>query len=107
MKIQDVPQRSPEWYALRLGKPTASEFSKIVTSKGEPSKSADAYAITLAAELFAGKALDGWEGNAWTERGRELEGEALRLYAFASAADVLPVGRSGGRAVGKGGVSKV
>lgn len=92
MKIHDVEQRSDAWYALRLGKPTASEFSKIVTSKGEPSKQAYTYAITLAVELFAGKPVDAWEGNNWTERGRELEQEALRLYAFAHDADILPVG---------------
>lgn len=92
MKIHDVEQRSPEWYALRAGKPTASEFSKIVTSKGEPSKSADGYAVTLAVELYAGKPVDAWEGNAWTERGRELEEEALRLYAFAHDVEIVPVG---------------
>lgn len=92
MIFHDVAQRSEEWYAIRLGKPTASEFSKIVTSKGEPSKQADTYSITLAVELFAGKPVDVWEGNAWTERGRELEQEALSLYAFARDAEILPVG---------------
>lgn len=92
MKVHEVEQRSPEWYALRRGKPTASEFSKLVTSKGDPSKSASTYAITLATELFAGRPVDGWEGNGWTERGRELEEEALSLYAFATDAEVSPVG---------------
>lgn len=92
MKIHEVEQRSPEWYALRLGKPTASEFSKLVTSKGERSKSADGYALTLAAELYAGAPLDGWEGNAWTERGREIEGTALAFYAFMRDAEVRAVG---------------
>lgn len=92
MKIHDVEQRSDEWYALRAGMPTASEFSKIVTSKGEPSKSASDYAITLAAELFAGKPVDAWEGNAWTERGRELETRAIELYEFTRDLDVEPVG---------------
>src|SRR3546814_3701611 len=67
----------------------SSEFSKIVTSKGEPSKSADGYAVTLAVELYAGKPVDAWEGNAWTERGREMEEEALRLYAFAHGVDIV------------------
>ena len=55
MQIHDVEQHSDAWYSLRAGMPTASEFSKIVTSKGEASKSAAVYARTLAAELFAGK----------------------------------------------------
>lgn len=92
MKIHDVEQRSEAWYTLRAGKPTASEFSKIVTSKGEPSKSAPGYAITLANELFAGRPVDAWEGNDWTERGRELEEQAIRLYEFAHDLDVTPVG---------------
>lgn len=92
MKIHDVQQRSDAWYALRAGMPTASEFSKIVTSKGEPSKSASGYALTLAAELFAGKPVDSWEGNAWTERGREMETRAIELYEFAHDLDIVGVG---------------
>ena len=92
MKIHDVEQRSDEWYALRAGMPTASEFSKIVTSKGEPSKSAATYALTLAAELFAGRPVDAWEGNVWTERGREMETHAIGLYEFTRDLDVERVG---------------
>lgn len=92
MRVHDVEQRSDEWYALRLGNPTASEFPKIVTSKGEPSKSAATYAITLAIELFAGKSVDAWEGNSWTERGRETEDEALSFYEFAADEDIQRVG---------------
>ena len=92
MKIHDVEQRSDEWYALRAGLPTASEFSKIITSTGAPSKSADTYAITLACEKFAGKPVDAWEGNGWTDRGRELEERARGLYEFANDATVEPVG---------------
>jgi hypothetical protein len=92
MKIHDVEQRSDEWYVLRAGLPTASEFSKIVTSKGEPSKSAAGYAITLANELFAGRPVDAWEGNDWTERGREMESHAIDLYEFAHDVDTVPVG---------------
>lgn len=92
MKIHEVEQRSEEWYALRAGMPTASKFSKIVTSKGEPSKSAAEYALTLAAELFAGRPVDAWEGNIWTERGREMETRAIELYEFAHDLDVQPVG---------------
>ena len=48
--------------------------------------------MTLAAELFAGKPMDAWEGNAWTERGRELEAAALALYEFVTGVSVTPVG---------------
>lgn len=92
MIVHDVEQRSPEWYALRAGKPTASEFPRLFTSKGEPSKSAPAYARVLAAELYAGRPVDGWEGNAYTERGRELEARAVELYEFARDVETSPVG---------------
>ena len=92
MIVHDVAQRSDAWYALRAGKPTASEFSKIVTSAGEPSKQAGGYALTLAVELYAGKPVDVWEGNAWTERGREMEQEALRLYSFTHDVEIETCG---------------
>jgi len=92
MIILDFEQRSPEWYAARCGIPTASEFSKLITSKGEPSKSLEGYALTLAGELFAGEPLEVWEGNQWTERGKELEGEAIHLYEFANDFKVESVG---------------
>lgn len=92
MKIHTCEQRSAEWYALRAGIPTASSFSSLITSEGKPSKTLPQYAKTLAAEKFSGRTMDAWEGNAWTERGRELEDEAIRLYEFASDNTVSPVG---------------
>jgi len=80
--VHDVAQGTDEWHALRAGLPTASEFSKLVTSKGEPSKSMTAYAMELAGELYAGRPLDAWEGNKYTERGHEIEHEARLAYAM-------------------------
>ena len=92
MKIHDCEQRTEEWHRLRAGVPTASEFSKLVTSKGEPSKSMEKYAVTLAAEVMAGGPVDAWQGNAHTERGAILEPEAISLYEFVHGATVEPVG---------------
>lgn len=83
MIVHDVQQGTPEWDMLRIGLPTASVFSKLVTTKGEPSKSAGDYAITLAGEMYANKPeLDAWGGNSYTERGKELEDQAIALYEF-------------------------
>jgi len=90
--IHDVQQNSDEWLALRAGRPTASEFSKIVTSEGKPSKSMSGYAVTLAGELYAGRPLDAWEGNQWTERGHELEARALAWYEFMNDTPCARVG---------------
>lgn len=92
MKTHEVEQGTPEWHALRAGKPTASEFSKLVTSKGEPSKSMSDYAATLAAEAYAGEPVDAWEGNKHTDRGKELESEAMALYEFREGVDVERIG---------------
>lgn len=92
MKVHDCDQGSEEWHALRAGLPTASCFDKLITSTGEPSKSLSTYAITLAAEKYAGKPVDAWEGNGHTERGTLLEPEAKNMYAFMEDHEVQPVG---------------
>jgi len=89
--IHDIEQRSDEWFSLRAGMPTASEFSKLVTSTGEPSKSMKDYAELLAAEKYAGRPLSSFGGNASTQRGAEMEAEAIMAYELAHH-EVEPVG---------------
>ena len=90
--FHDVEQKSPQWYALRLGIPTASSFDQLVTPTGRPSKSASPYARFLAAELFVGRPLDMWSGNSWTDRGREMESQAVQLYEFTRDVEVRKCG---------------
>lgn len=92
MIIHDIEQRSEEWFKLRAGMPTASMFSKLVTGEGKPSKQLDGYALTLAGAIYAGKELDSWEGNKWTERGTELEDDARSLYEFANDVEIQQAG---------------
>ncbi len=70
MITHNVEQSSPEWFALRAGIPTASNFSKIVTSAGKESKQRKSYATKLAADMYAGKILDQYS-NEHMERGIE------------------------------------
>ena len=86
MITYDAPQGSPEWVAARFGRPTASNFSRVVTSKGAPSTSLQGYAAELAGELFAGKSLDAFDGNYYTRRGQDTEAEAREFYAFTTDA---------------------
>jgi len=81
--VHDIEQRSDDWFVLRAGMPTASEFSKLVTSTGEPSKSMKDYAELLAAEKYAGRPLSSFGGNASTQRGAEMEAEAIMAYELA------------------------
>ena len=54
MIIHDMPQGSPEWLAARMGKPSASNFKRIITAaKAELSKAGDDYLHQLIGECFA------------------------------------------------------
>jgi len=94
MKIIDVEQNSDEWMQARLGIPTASSASKLITSKGEPTtgKGLTDYAKTLAADKFAGKQIDHWQGNEYTDRGHEVEAEALSWYTLEHNVDLTQIG---------------
>jgi len=88
----NFPQYSDEWWSERLGKPSASNGKKLVTSTGLPSKQMEDYAIDLAADMHAGEVVDKWDGNSATRRGTELEPEARSFYEFSSGNDVVEVG---------------
>jgi len=81
MKIhQGFIQGSEEWFALRRGRATASNFKKIITpAKAEYSKQASSYMRDLLVECFC-PTYQEFLGNKWTERGTELEPEARRAF---------------------------
>ena len=102
MIILDVEQGSRAWIEARLGIPTASEFSRIVTPGGKLSASRDEYIGTILAEWALGEEDVGFQDE-WTERGKLLEPEARDFYRFHRDADVQPVGfiyRDEARSVG-------
>jgi len=90
--VHDVEQGTQEWHSLRAGLPTASEFSKLVTSDGSRSDSFMDYAYTLAAEKYAGEELDGFAGNKFTVRGHEMEELARSDYEMRSQVVTEEVG---------------
>lgn len=92
MQVHNVEQGTPEWFAARLGIPTASEFSKIITATGKPSAQANDYSLTLVAERMLGHEVEKWQGNMWTERGKELEQEAADYYELTTGAELQKVG---------------
>ena len=92
MKIIDCEQYSNEWWKARLGKPSASNAKKLVTSTGLPSKSLKDYGIELANDLYVGEAVDQWEGNVHTQRGTELEAVARSLYELIRGTQIGEVG---------------
>ena len=91
MKILEFEQRSPEWFAIRCGKPSASNFDKIVTMDGKPSKQREKYLYQLAGEKVSGIAEETYQ-NAAMLRGIELEDEARKLYEAITENTVSKVG---------------
>jgi YqaJ-like viral recombinase domain len=91
--VHQAEQGSPEWFALRVGIPTASCFHKIVTPTGKLSAQAAKYAYFLAAERLLGRSLEpDLNGIEAIRRGHELEPEAVQMYEFDQDVDTTPVG---------------
>lgn len=91
MKVTNCIQGTEEWYAARCGIPTSSNFDKIVTTAGLPSKQRNKYLWRLAGEKVTGISEDGYK-NAVMERGSILEAEARETYEFITGKTVTQVG---------------
>ena len=91
MIILDLEQRTPEWYAARCGVLSASNFDKIITTKGEPSKSAQKYLYQLAGERVSGRVEETYQ-NAAMQRGIEMEAQAREFYELVNDVQVQQVG---------------
>ena len=91
MLVSNFEQGSNEWLQSRLGKPTASNFGKLITPTGKPSTSADGYINDLIAQKITGE-LPEFYTNAAMERGNELEPAAKALYEFINGVEVVQVG---------------
>ncbi len=92
MKIIDCEQNSPEWYAARLGKITASGMSSIISPTGKQSVSVSKYVSKLIAEIITGQSDEAFKGNIHTERGHALEDEACDYYAMLRGVEPQRVG---------------
>jgi putative phage-type endonuclease len=93
MKIFNCEQGSDDWFAVKLGKPSASNFSTICTTKGEPTKGATREKLlnTLVAETISGDRQDNWQSAAMA-RGNELEAEAAEMFSFQKNIQLEQVG---------------
>jgi len=76
-----VAQYSEEHDRLRLGIPTSSNFHKIITPQGKPSKQWREYACVLIAERLLHRKLEFYNSPAM-ERGLIVEAEAADWYEF-------------------------
>lgn len=91
MKIINCEQGSLKWFECRAGIPTASQFSKIVTSTGEISRTMRELALHLASQVIVTEIEDTFTSLAM-ERGSELEYDAVEAYQDKTLNPVEKVG---------------
>jgi putative phage-type endonuclease len=87
-----IDQRSDDWFAIRLGKATASRVADIVArTKSGYSASRANYAAQLVCERMTGSRQESYT-NAAMQHGIDTEAEARAAYAFTNALEVEEVG---------------
>lgn len=91
MITENIIQGTEEWYKARLGIPTSSNFDKLITSTGAPSKQRTKYMYQLAAERITGISEGSYQ-NAAMQRGIETEEEARAFYELITGTEVKTVG---------------
>lgn len=85
----DVPQNTPEWEALRIGKATASRFACFMAHDGKPfGEPAQRYALQIALERATGRKSEYSFRNDDMDRGHEQEPVARMLYEDERFVDV-------------------
>jgi putative phage-type endonuclease len=90
--MSEIIQGSPEWYAVRLGKVTASRVADVVAkTKSGPSTSRANYMAELIAERLTGEPAEKFT-NAAMQWGTEKEPEARAAYEFRTDATVEQIG---------------
>lgn len=90
----EYPQGSAQWHALRMGRPTASRCSDVVTEvKGELSKARFKYAYQLVAERVLQEPFTVDLGHLpWVVHGQEREAEAIAAYEAITGGEIARVG---------------
>lgn len=89
---EEIIQGSPEWFAARLGKVTASRVSDVIAkTKTGYSASRTNYAAQLVAERLTGTVAESYT-NAAMQWGTEKEPEARAAYEFKTDAEVAQIG---------------
>ena len=93
MKVYNFPQYDAEWWAIRRGVPTVSEFKKLLTAGGKLSEQAGGYACKLIGDLYDRQypRTDTYVSAAM-KNGTMLEPEARAWYELETGQTVRQVG---------------
>ena len=87
-----MEQRTPEWFAHRAGRVTASRIADVMAkTKTGPSAARKNYVADLVAERLTGEAREGFS-NAAMQWGTDMEPQARAAYEFLHDASVQEVG---------------
>jgi putative phage-type endonuclease len=90
--VSEIIQGSPEWFAIRLGKVTASRVADVVAkTKSGFSTSRANYMAELIAERLTGETAPSFT-NAAMQWGTEKEPDARAAYEFRTDSEVAQVG---------------
>lgn len=89
--LYDIAQGSEAWFAAKAGRPGASSFDKIITTKGEPSKTRTDYLFELAAEKIVGRSAETYT-NPHMARGLEMEADGRALFELLTGLEIQQVG---------------
>ena len=89
--LHKVAQYSEEYDRLKIGIPTSSNFHKIITPQGKPSKQWREYACVLIAERILQQRIEFYNSPAM-ERGLIVETEAADWYEFDQDLTVQRIG---------------
>jgi putative phage-type endonuclease len=85
--IKNILQGSDEWFQLRLGVATASNFDKIITSTSKESATLPKYALELATQSLLSEPEESYK-NAVMQRGNDLEPVARQAYCEETFSEV-------------------
>lgn len=91
MVIVNCVQGSEDWYKLKLGVPSASNASLIITNEGKPSKSRTSYLHSLAAQVITGKYEEVYKNPAM-EQGNEREQESRNYLEVVLGVNIKKTG---------------
>jgi YqaJ-like viral recombinase domain len=82
IEVDEFEQGTPQWFDVRLGIPTASNFGTVMASgtDGEESKTRAQYMRVLAGEILTRKPAEGKIVTAAMQRGKDMEQEAREHY---------------------------
>lgn len=91
MIIVQLEQGSPEWLQEKLGKPSASNISKIITNDGKPNKQREGYLFELAGQILTGRGEEGYK-NPNMEEGNLREDESRKYFELTHNVEVAQAG---------------